>query len=104
MNVHGIPMVFHHYLFESALRPVHVFYSLSDPGGIPDVEFRSDLTVKGRISAALAGRRNAGRAVVELLLTGAANDEVAVRALRKVLDGIVSPVPAAGEHAPAAGS
>ena len=98
LTAHGIPMLFHHYLFGPALHPMHVFYSLSEPGGPPDVDFQSDLTMQGRFRAVMAGRRNAGRAVFELLLNGAENDDSAIEALRRTLDKLVTPLPAGGGH------
>lgn len=93
LEMHGIPMLFRHYLFDSSTRPMHAFYSLSEPGGPAETSLESDLTIRGRFKAAFAGRRNAGRAVLELLMTGADSDEEAVHVLRRVLEKIVSPTP-----------
>ena len=89
VSVQGVPMTFRHYLFDSQTRPLHVFFSLLDletpVSGAPHF----DLTLQGRIRAALAGRRNTRQGILELLVSGAPSSEAAVQALPKVLDKMV---------------
>ena len=89
LRVKGIPMAFRHYVFNSQTEPVHAFFSLCDLDTSPRAPGQSDLTLRNRIASALAGRRNTRQAIVELIVAGAGNGEVAVQELRQVLERLV---------------
>ena len=90
--VNGIPMLFHHYSFQDSGRPVQVFFMLSDLHTAGCEALESDLSMGGRVRAAIAGRRNDRRAILELLATGRDSETNVIQSLSEVLGKIVSPL------------
>ena len=90
VTVKNIPMTFRHYRFDGQTHPLHAFFTLLDLDTPVSGAFQGDLTWRGRIRAALAGRRNTRQGILELLVTGEPSSEAAVQALPKVLDTMLT--------------
>ncbi len=90
LTARHIPLRFHHYLFKGKLHPVHVFYAhrAQDASLYGDFD-NFNPPISGRFKAAFAGRRSAGQAVLQVILTGAASDEIAIESLKKVVGKLV---------------
>ena len=87
--VKGIPMLFHHYLFNSRTGQVHVFYQLSDLRGAGFENLESDLSLKERLRTAWKGLRSDRCAILEIVVKQAESGEAAVNALPGILDKLV---------------
>ncbi|MDD5262743.1 MAG: exosortase/archaeosortase family protein [Methylacidiphilales bacterium] len=90
LTVKHIPLRFHHYLFKGKLHPVHVFYAHR----AQDASLYGDLDnfnppINSRFKAAFAGRRSVAQAVLQVILTGAPSDEIAIESLKKVVGKLV---------------
>ena len=90
VSAKGVPLTFRHYLFDGETRPLHAFFSLVDLDTPLSDVFQGDLTWRGRIRAALAGRRNTRQGILELLVTGAPDGGAAGTALQKVVDTMLN--------------
>jgi exosortase len=95
ITINGVPMLFHDYLFQLYNEPVRVFYLLSDLKTAGFETLESDLSLGGRFRAALAGRRNNRRAILEVIATGPGTDAGELHSLQETLEKIVSRIPVA---------
>ena len=98
--VNGVPMLFHDYLFQENDRLVEVFYLLSDLQTAGFKSLGSDLSIRGRLAAAISGHRNNRRVVLELLARGMKSDNDAARRLSVELGNVVFPLPIAQNRLP----
>jgi exosortase/archaeosortase family protein len=88
----GITLTFRHQSFETGAKSIHVFHCLwadrisphEDPG-------LDDGSQASRIRAVLAGKRNLGQKVLELVVQGPDSREEAVATLRQQLAGLIRP-------------
>jgi len=87
--VKGLPIAFRHYLFDTQTRPVQVFFSLLNLNRASENR-HYDLDFRGRVQAALAGRRNSRQAILEITVSGAPNSEAPTRALPFILNAMLA--------------
>jgi hypothetical protein len=72
LEVRGITLSVHEYVFLNRGQPMHVFYSLYEEGAAPDptVGHFQRLTLSVRMQAVFFGKRNAGQRVLEVTIFG----------------------------------
>lgn len=78
----GFDIPFHYQSFESGDRLLHVFYCLWSDKIVADALSRDDSSRNGRIHAALAGERNLGQKVLEIVICGPETRDEAIALLR----------------------
>jgi hypothetical protein len=90
IEVAGLTMPFHAYIFESTTRKSWVFHCLLDdrPGG--ETRTAEPLSRTSRIRNALEGRRNLGQRILGISITGPATLEAAEQELRRTLSQMIS--------------
>lgn len=90
----GLQIPFRHEVFESGAGPFHVFYCLwSDRISNEETALREDGSEASRLEAVLAGRRNLGQQVLELVLQGPDSEDGALATLKKQLPSLIRCVP-----------
>ncbi len=95
VQVHGVPLPIRSYRFTDRGHPLHIFYCYWDGRSsyANDAEAAAeDWTARGRLRAALAGKRELGARMFELAVWGYANDAEASAALQQELEKIVQPM------------
>ena len=87
---------FRHEVFENGAGPFHVFYCLwSDRVSNEEKPLREDGSQTSRLQAVLAGRRNLGQQVLELVVQGPDSDDEALVTLKRQLEILIR-CPASG--------
>jgi hypothetical protein len=90
LTANGVPLAFRHQSFEQGSKLKHVFYCLwSDrisPGDKPKMEAGSQIS---RLQAVLAGERNLGQQVLEIVLQGPDSSDEAVTAVQRQLNQLI---------------
>jgi exosortase len=93
INVNGIKLPIRSYRFDDHGVPLHVVYCYWDArssySSVSDA-IEEDWTARGRIRAALNGRREIGAQMLELVVWGYQDDEEARRVLERALGEVVS--------------
>ena len=92
ITVNGVRLPIRSYLFDDGSAPLHVFYCYWDArSSYEDVvaAVEEDWTPRGRLRAALRGRREIGAQMLEVVVWGYANDEEAAAALQRQLAQII---------------
>jgi len=94
ITVNGVRLPIRSYLFDDGSTSLHVFYCYWDARSsyesvVASVE--EDWTPRGRLNAALRGRREVGAQMLEVVVSGYANDEEADAALQRQLAEIIRP-------------
>jgi exosortase len=90
MDPNGVAMTFRHQSFESGNRLLHVFYCLwSDRISAHEEATAEDGSQASRIRAALAGKRNLGQQVLEIVIQGPDSAEEAVNLLKLQLPQLI---------------
>lgn len=91
-NAGGIEMPFRHESFESGSRTLHVFYCLwSDKISRNEKPLLENGSEASRLQAVLAGKRNLGQQVLEVVVVGPVTSDDAVAAFRRQLSDLVHP-------------
>ena len=89
-NANGIDMPFRHESFESGSRFLHVFYCLwSDRVSRHEKPLLENGSETSRLQAVLAGKRNLGQQVLEVVVSGPATPDEAVSLFRRELPNLV---------------
>lgn len=90
VEVHGIELPFRHQVFTSGERHLNVFYCLW-PERISrgQSQLLEDGSQRSRLLAVLAGKRNLGQQVLELVIIGPDTKEVALALLRRQLPTLI---------------
>ena len=90
LDANGVAIPFQHLSFEMGTKLAHVFYCLwsdrispHEEAGVKDIPYAS------RISAVLAGKRNLGQKVFEIVVQGPDSNDEAVAALKIELLGLI---------------
>jgi exosortase len=91
LEANGIPLSFTHQTFATGAKSFHVFHCLWADRIAPHREgsLAEFATESGRISAILAGKRNLGQKVLELVVQGPDSREEAVAALKQQLASLI---------------
>jgi exosortase len=92
VKVNGISLPVRSYRFEAHGTPLHVFYCYWDARSNYDNEKAAneeDWSVRGRVRAALRGRRENGAQMLELVVLGYENDAEAEAVLQQQLSEII---------------
>jgi exosortase len=92
ITVNGVRLPIRSYLFDDGSAPLHVFYCYWDArSSYEDVvaAIEEDWTPRGRLRAALRGRREIGAQMLEVVVWGYENDEEAAAALQRQLAQII---------------
>jgi len=90
--INGVKLPIRSYKFDDRGLPLHVMYCYWDARSSfdsVDAAVEEDWTAKGRIRAALRGKREIGAQMLELVVWGYQDDQEAQRALENRLAGIV---------------
>ena len=91
VEVHGIQLPFRHQVFASGGRLLNVFYCLWPERVSPgETALREDGSQRSRLLAVLAGKRNLGQQVLELVVAGPATNEAALALLRRQLPALIT--------------
>jgi exosortase len=86
----GIRMVFRHQTFESSSLLLHVFYCLwSDHIESNEDSLQEDGSQASRLRAVLAGKRNLGQQVLEIVLAGSESSSEAIDLLKAQLPPLI---------------
>jgi exosortase len=89
-NANGIDMPFRHESFESGSQFLHVFYCLwSDRVSRHEKPLLENGTEASRLQAVLAGKRNLGQQVLEVVVSGPATADEAVSLFQRELPNLV---------------
>lgn len=92
MTINGIDLPIRSYRFENGGVPLHVFYCYWDARSSYESEKAAneeDWTARGRVRAALRGRREAGAQMLEVVVWDYQDDAEATAALQRGLEEIV---------------
>ena len=96
LAVNGVNLPIRSYRFDGGSAPLHVFYCYWDTRSSYESTKSAELedwTARGRLRAALNGRREIGAQMLELVVWGYENDEDANAALQRQLAQIIRPRP-----------
>ncbi len=85
----GFEMPFHYQTFETGDKLLHVFYCLWSDKIEPANRAQDDSSRMGRIRAALAGERNLGQKVIEVVICGPETRDEAISLLRTQAPGLI---------------
>jgi hypothetical protein len=88
LDVHGASLPIRFYRFDDHGMPLHIFYCYWDARssyGDPNAANEEDWTARGRLRAAMQGRREAGAEMLELVVWGYEEDDAAKEALQHQL-------------------
>jgi exosortase len=89
-DANGIDMAFRHESFESGSRFLHVFYCLwSDRVSRHEKPLLENGSEASRLQAVLAGKRNLGQQVLEVVVSGPATSDEALSLFRRELPNLV---------------
>ena len=94
LEVNGVHLPIRSYRFDARGTPLHVFYCYWDARSSYESEAAAneeDWTTRGRVRAALRGRREIGAQMLELVVSGYEKDDEADEALQRQLRKIVRP-------------
>ena len=90
VSSNGIELSFKYQTFESGSQLLHVFYCLWSDRISPDEKQMSEPTSwRSRLQAVLAGQRNLGQQVLEVVIVGPETPEAAVTALKQQLGSLI---------------
>ncbi len=92
IRVNGVSLPIRSYRFDEAGTPLHVFYCYWDARSSYENEasaVREDWSFRGRVRAALEGRREIGAQILEIVVWGYEDDGEANKALARELDRVV---------------
>ncbi len=93
IDANGIKLSFRHQSFEAGTRSFHVFYCLwSDRQSADEDSANDDGSQASRIRAALAGKRNLGQQVFEIVLQGPESGQDAVEIFKSQLPSLIKPI------------
>jgi exosortase len=97
VNANGVDLQFKYQTFENGPRLMHVFYCLWSDCSSPDEEtIPEDGSWKSRFQAVLAGRRNLGQQVMEVVLVGPEDTSTAISLFKRQLPQLISRLGADG--------
>jgi exosortase len=98
-NARGLNLPFRYLTFQNDSRLLHVFYCLWSDCSSPDQEsLPEDGSWKSRLRAVLAGRRNLGQQVLEVVLIGPEDSSTAVSLFKRQLPQLISQLGNDGTH------
>lgn len=86
----GLKFYFHRYRFEDRSRSLYVFYSASEDGALDDSPTNLREDTRARLAAALAGTRGLGQRMLEFVISGAADQAQAEKALESELSNLIA--------------
>jgi exosortase len=89
LNVHGIDLPMRHYVFSSAAGPLQVYQCHWEAGLDPESYTADESARVNLIRGVWAGRGKLGQKVLEIIITGYDNPDVAKQALVRELDQLV---------------
>jgi hypothetical protein len=90
VNVHDIALPLKYQAFQSGPRLLHVFYCLwSDRTSPHNKNMVEDGSWNSRLQAVLAGKRNLGQQVLEVVVCGPNESSKAISLFQKELPGLV---------------
>ncbi|HWW00003.1 MAG TPA: exosortase/archaeosortase family protein [Candidatus Acidoferrum sp.] len=90
VEVHGMALRFRHQIFESGPRLMHVFYCLwPDRVSRHETALLEDGSQLSRLLAVMAGKRNLGQQVLELVVLGPDTNEAALALFRRQLPALI---------------
>ena len=95
VTVNGIKLPVRHYRFDDHGTPLHVIYCYWDARSsyqTVNAAIEEDWSIRGRLGAALRGRREIGAQMLELVVWGYQDDAEADAALSRELARIVQPI------------
>jgi hypothetical protein len=93
----GVPLDFRSYEFEQNGRPLFVFVCIQEDKRVAsDATPSEEWNFRGRVQAALHGKRNLGQRLLELAVSGLDDFTQATEALSKTVSGIVEVEPPKG--------
>jgi exosortase len=94
LEVHGVNLPVRSYRFDDRGTPLHVFYCYWDARSsyatVATAEFE-DWSPRGRVRAAVQGRRDIGAQMLEIIVWGYDNDAEARAALARELNRVIHP-------------
>ncbi len=94
VNAGGCDLPFRYLTFRSGSRTLHVFYCLWSDCSSPNEEsLPEDGSWKSRLQAVLAGRRNLGQQVLEVVLVGPDDSSTAISLFERQLPQLISHPP-----------
>ena len=100
MNVHGVELPMRCYTFDTFSGPLQVFQCRWDAGAGKGSYTAQDLTRYNLLRSVWEGRGNQGQKVVEVIITGYADQAAARQALERQLDNLIKVEPAVGGKKP----
>jgi exosortase len=90
-SAEGVMIPFHSWLFEQRGIPVYVFQALIEEGKAGSgMTSKLDDSLRGRLSAVLEGRRNRGQRMIEVACWNLPDQQSAVEALDRYLQGALT--------------
>lgn len=91
MQIHGIMLPVHSYVFLNRGEPMYVFYALHEEGAASDPRASrlQNMTMATRMQAVLAGRRNSGQRVLEAVILGAPDQASAESEFAHTLEELI---------------
>ncbi len=92
LTINGVPLSVRSYVFDNNGIPLHVYYFYWD-GTIPNAATinQEDWSAGGRLRSVLAGKREMGAQMLEIVAWGYEQDQNAEQAVRKQLENIIRP-------------
>lgn len=91
VNAGGLDLPFKYQTFQSGSHLLHVFYCLWSDCSSPNQEsIPEDGSWKSRLQAVLAGRRNLGQQVLEVVLVGPEDNSTAISQFKRQLPQLIS--------------
>jgi exosortase len=91
LQIHGIALPVHSYVFLNRGEPMYVFYALHEEGAATDPRASryQNMTMATRMQAVLAGRRNSGQRVLEAAILGAPDQTSAESEFAHTLEELI---------------
>ena len=88
-SAHGVPLVFRQYRFHSSTKTVYAFYCFWEYGQtVKD----ADPLSRDPLGAALAGKRQQERQMLQVFITGTRDNDLAAKVFRSALEKLIVPL------------